>query len=89
LQKGSERIMRISAHKHIRVSLYLDEELVKRARDLGLNLSKVTENCLRRAVEALETPHSQKEEWTERDLNPRLPACEAGVHTTELSALLR
>jgi post-segregation antitoxin (ccd killing protein) len=47
--------MRTHAQSHIRVSLYLDAELVRKARDLGLNLSKVAENAIRRAVEALDS----------------------------------
>jgi post-segregation antitoxin (ccd killing protein) len=42
-----------------RYHLFLDDDLVQKARDLGLNLSKITENCLRRVIEALEAIQSQ------------------------------
>ncbi len=41
--------------------LYLDDELVRKARALGLNISKVAENCLRKAIEALESAQSEKD----------------------------
>jgi len=33
--------------------LYLDEDVVKEARELGLNLSKVAENALKEAIRRL------------------------------------
>jgi post-segregation antitoxin (ccd killing protein) len=44
-----------------RYHLFLDDELIQKARDLGLNLSKVAENTIRRAVEALKGAYSLKE----------------------------
>jgi post-segregation antitoxin (ccd killing protein) len=75
----------------IRARIGIDRDLYEKAKELGLDFSKLLEYSIRRVVEALEGAYSENgaNKWTERDLNPRLPACEAGVHTTELSALPR
>ncbi len=39
--------------KKIRVNLYLDEAVVKEARELGLNISKYCENALKEAIKKL------------------------------------
>jgi len=39
--------------KMILISAYLDEEVVQKARELGLNRSKICENALREAIERL------------------------------------
>ena len=36
------------------VTIYLDREIVKRAKELGLNISKVSENALIEAIRKLE-----------------------------------
>ena len=36
-----------------RVSLYIDEEILKKSRGIGLNISRICENALREAVERL------------------------------------
>ena len=72
-----------------RVSIYIDAELVKTAHELGLNISKVCENALKEAIRRLtqtEPKTSSKNWWTGRDLNPRPPPCEGGVHAAELPA---
>ena len=38
------------------VMIRIDAELVKKAKDLGLNISKITENALKRMIEKLEAP---------------------------------
>ena len=76
------------------VSLYLNRKLVERARNRRLNLSKVTEQALSSILNYLEPQNNQttpfmpsqgyspnKVEWTEGDLNPRLPPCGGGDHT--------
>ena len=76
------------------VSLYLNRKLVERARKRSLNLSRVTEQALSSILDYLEPQNSQessfmsnqistsnKVEWTEGDLNPRLPPCGGGDHT--------
>ena len=76
------------------VSLYLNRNLVERARKRRLNLSRVTEQALSSILDYLEPQSSQKisvmlnqgsssknVEWTEGDLNPRLPPCGGGDHT--------
>ncbi len=40
--------------RQVRVNLTIDEQVVKKAKDLGLNISKVSENALKRAINALE-----------------------------------
>jgi hypothetical protein len=42
------------------VMVYLDPEIVKEAREIGLNLSRVCENALREAVEQLRPIYLKK-----------------------------
>jgi post-segregation antitoxin (ccd killing protein) len=72
------------------VGITLPEDLIERARNQGLNISKVTENApasildylqVQNAKPVLDETSSKKFQWTGRDLNPRLPHCECGVHT--------
>ena len=39
--------------KQVRVNLTIDEDVVKEAKEIGLNLSKIAENALKRAILAL------------------------------------
>ena len=76
------------------ILLYIDSETTKKAKELGLNLSKVSENALKEAVRRLEGMDSQigcqdgihcgenSAKWTGGDLNPRPPECKSGVHTS-------
>ena len=76
------------------VSLYLNRKLVERARNRSLNLSRVAEQALSSILDYLEPQKNQTSidypirvsslknvEWTEGDLNPRLPPCGGGDHT--------
>ena len=76
------------------VSLYLNRKLVERARNRRLNLSRVTEQALSSILDYLEPQNNEQSshftyqgsapknvEWTEGDLNPRLPPCGGGDHT--------
>ncbi len=65
----------------------MNDDLLKRAKELNLDLAWAFNFCLRRLIEALNGVHFPKEEWTGRDLNPRLPPCQGGDHTTDLPAL--
>ncbi len=69
--------------------LYIDIEVTKKAKDLGLNLSKVSENALKEAICRLEGMNSETgcqddthcnenagHWWRGWDLNPRRPAPE-------------
>ena len=72
--KGKQR-------KRKNVVITLDPELVEKAKELGLNISKVCENALIQAVKALEEAFNEKGgnlgtvgswNWSlGRDLNPR------------------
>ena len=76
-----------------RILLYIDTETIQKAKELGLNLSKVSENALKEAIRRLRDPNPQTQpsggafqsensaEWTEGDLNPRPPECKSGIHT--------
>ena len=76
------------------VLLYIDVEVTGKAKDLGLNLSKVSENALKEAVRRLEginsetgcqdSSHCNKNavKWTGGDLNPRPLECKSSVHTS-------
>ena len=69
--------------KRIRVNLTIDENVIEKAKTLGLNLSKTCENCLIRAIKALETAYGKNKDgsrhentsinvkWAGRDSNPR------------------
>ena len=76
------------------VGVHLSRKLVERARNRRLNLSRVTEQALSSILDYLEPQNNQKSidypsrvsslnkvEWTEGDLNPRLPPCGGGDHT--------
>ena len=45
--------------RRVRVNLTMDEDVVRRAKELGLNLSKVCERALIRAIKALEQAEGQ------------------------------
>ncbi len=77
-------------------TIYVDEETIKKAKEIGLNISKVCENCLKEATKRLGTPSSQtmpnrevgdqhqdiaKQWWTGRDLNPRPRRCQRRDHS--------
>ena len=79
--------MRVMQMGKIRVNLTIDEEVKKKAEELGLNLSKVAENALKEAVRRLEAKDSQEDlvfsvnafgekgSWCGRwDSDPRRPA---------------
>ena len=81
--KGKQR-------KRKNVVITLDPELVEKAHKLGLNISKICEFSLNQAIKALEETLSGKGTfrasdltwwWTGRDLNPRPPPCEGGIHS--------
>ena len=45
--------------KKTTISIYIDEDVAKEAKEIGLNISKLCENCLKEAIRRLETPSSQ------------------------------
>jgi len=55
--------------KKVKANLTIDEIVVKRAKALGLNLSKVSENALIRAIKALETAYGENKSniWSNND----------------------
>ena len=75
----------------VRIQVAIDEKVALKARELGLNFSKILENALKDYIRLLEGSDCQNkggfgtvgsEWWTGRDLNPRPPECESGVHTS-------
>ena len=42
----------------VRVNLLMDKEVVEKAKEMGLNLSKCCENCLKTLVEAMKRGYS-------------------------------
>ena len=61
------------------VMVRLNEELVRKAKEYGLNISKVSENALKEMIKRMEAPNDSKEQadcsensfWCgRRDLNP-------------------
>ena len=83
--------------KKAQVQITLIPEVAKKAHALGLNISKVSENALKQAINSLEqtksqnncfslsegslSPKRESSRWTERELNPRPPECKSGIHT--------
>ena len=49
------------------VMLYLDPEVVRKAKELGLNLSKVCENALKEAIRRLEGSDLQTSSFSKRN----------------------
>ncbi len=45
--------------KQVKLSLSIDQEVVKKAKELGFNLSKVCENCLKRHIQAIQNLTTQ------------------------------
>ena len=83
-----------SSDKKITVGLYLNRKLVEKARDHGLNLSRVTEQALSSILDYLEPQNNQnssvflsqgsfpkKVEWAGPDSNQRSSARQADVLT--------
>ena len=84
-----------------KTTIYLNKELLTKAQQFGINLSKTVENVLTIYIQGIERNYVQieqqtnkdfslsegslfkkeKVQWTGRDLNPRPPDCESGVHT--------
>jgi hypothetical protein len=72
-----------------KVSVSIDPKIYEKAHNLGINVSKVSENALLAIIEAVESANGTKQpfsidafpekrvKWTGRDLNPRLLDCEA------------
>ena len=83
-------------------TIRIEKELLEKAQQYGLNLSKTVETLLDYYLKGIEQTLtkiqnqnqtlpikegignvvSDKEWWTGRDLNPRPPECESGVHTS-------
>jgi len=68
-----------------KVLLYIDEEIIREAKEIGFNLSKVSENALKDAIRRMIEPSPQtmpdggieNGEWCGGwDLNPRRPTPE-------------
>ena len=77
------------------VMIRIDEEVVEKAKDLGLNISKISENALKEYISRLEAPNPQNNtkgfsinfqskriEWAEEDLNPRASPRQGDVLTS-------
>ena len=45
--------------KKITVGIYVDEEIVRAAKELGFNISKLCENCLKEAIRRMREPKTQ------------------------------
>jgi len=71
--------------KYVRVNLTIDEEVVRKAKELGLNLSKTCENALKEAIRRLEGSNSQSGLETSSG-SPRKETSMVGPERFELSA---
>jgi len=47
--------------KKTTISIYIDEDVAKEAKEVGLNISKLCENCLKEAIRRLRIPFGQTE----------------------------
>ena len=75
--------------KQVRVNLTIDAKIVEKAKEFGLNLSKVSENALKEIIRRIETPDelngskkpllATKKESLERALIPRPAAYKAAA----------
>ena len=41
-------------------TIYIEKEVIRKAKDIGLNISKTCENCLKNAIRRLEAPNKPK-----------------------------
>jgi post-segregation antitoxin (ccd killing protein) len=60
--------------KQVNVTIYIDEDVVKEAKEIGLNISKICENALKEAIRKLKgkNPGNKTENWSGgQDLNLR------------------
>jgi post-segregation antitoxin (ccd killing protein) len=48
--------------KKEKITLYMDGEIVEKAKELGFNLSKLCENCLKQAIAKMEGSHCPEDE---------------------------
>jgi len=62
--------------KKARTTLTIDEEVLRKAKEIGLNISQFCETKLRKAIEQLSNPGVGEEKCGGRDLNPRRPTPE-------------
>ena len=64
-----------------KTTVKMDKKLVKRAHELGLNVSKICENALTKAIQALECTFGEPSSQQKKPSNPSTPNCftEAGV----------
>ena len=46
-----------------KVTLYMGMEIVEKAKELGFNISKLCENCLKEAIRRLESSNNQRREY--------------------------
>ena len=77
--------------KKVRVNLYVDDEVLAEAQELGLNISKTCENCLKQAIRQLRPIYGENkpsdnpdgahndDRWAGPDLNRRPSARQADV----------
>ena len=64
------------------LNLFIDEELVSKARDHGLLLSRFLEKKLEEYFSFIDAVSNVKEtKWARRDLNTRPPPCQGDVIT--------
>ena len=73
--------------KH-KLTLSVNEDLVKRAREHGINISAFLEIKLQEHLALIHGKrYTKSNKWTERDLNPRPLPCEGNDLPTDLPAL--
>jgi len=66
-------------------TIYVDPEVIKKAKEMGLNISKTCENALKEAIRRLEGSNSQSSLETGSDSSQK-NSCMVGPERFELSA---
>ena len=62
----------------VRVNILLDKEIAEKAHELGINISKVSENALKQYIQALQNVRFMKQD---QFLSPGSSAEESGVRS--------
>ena len=74
--------------RKVTVGIYVNEKIVKKAREMGLNLSKISENALKKAIERLNKVEIE-ENGSISDFKMLRPGFEPGPRAREARMLDR
>ena len=71
------------------VTIRIDENLAQKAKELGLNISKISENALKEMIRRIESPRASKNpiDWPNSSQVVGLPGFEPGSRAPEAQSL--